>query len=85
MVAALSGLTDMDAFTLSTAQMMEAQRVAVDTGWPMMLVGALSNIAFKAAVVALLGPRALLTRIVVLFGLTGAGGMLLLWLWPPVS
>lgn len=84
-VAALSGLTDMDAITLSTAQMVSAGSIAVDTGWRMMLIGSLSNILFKGVVIAVLGPRQLLARIALLFGLSLAGGMLILWLWPAVG
>ena len=81
-VAALSGLTDMDAITLSTAQLMEAGGLAIDTGWRMMLVGALSNIAFKAGVVVALGSPQLRRRATVGFGLAMGGGVLLLQLWP---
>ncbi|MGE4492710.1 MAG: MgtC/SapB family protein [Syntrophotalea sp.] len=82
LVASLSGLTDMDAITLSTAQLITAGRLGVDTGWRMMMIGALSNILFKAGVVALMGSRRLLGRIAALFGLSLAGGILLLWFWP---
>jgi uncharacterized membrane protein (DUF4010 family) len=82
LVAALSGLTDMDAITLSTAQLIRAERLDVDTGWRMMLIGALSNILFKGGVIAILGHPRLLGRIAVLFGISMAGGLLLLWLWP---
>jgi uncharacterized membrane protein (DUF4010 family) len=81
-VAALSGLTDMDAITLSTAQMMVADRVTLDTGWRMMMVGALANIVFKAAVIAALGDRRLLRRVSVVFGLALLGGAMLIWIWP---
>ncbi|MGE4545665.1 MAG: MgtC/SapB family protein [Pedobacter sp.] len=82
LVAALSGLTDMDAITLSTAQLITADRLDVETGWRMMMIGALSNILFKAGVVATLGNPRLLRRIAVLFGGSLLGGMVLLWLWP---
>jgi uncharacterized membrane protein (DUF4010 family) len=81
-VAALSGLTDMDAITLSTAQMMVSGDVGLDTGWRMMLVGFLANLVFKGAMVALLGSAPLFRRVAVLFGLSFAGGVLLVWLWP---
>lgn len=82
LVSAVSGLTEMDAITLSTAQLMTIERISVDTGWRMILVGALSNILFKGFVVAILGPARLLGRIAVLFGFALSGGVLLLWLWP---
>jgi len=81
-VAALSGLTDMDAITLSTAQMIEAERVPVDTGWRMMLVGALCNNAFKVGAVAVLGHRRLLRRTGILFGIALVCGILILAFWP---
>lgn len=81
-VAALSGLTDMDAITLSTAQMIKAERLTVDTGWRMILIGGMSNLVFKTCAVAFLGSRFLLKRIVVVFGLSILGGVLILTLWP---
>ncbi|KAA5540737.1 MgtC/SapB family protein [Roseiconus nitratireducens] len=81
-VAALSGLTDMDAITLSTARMIKADRLDVDTGWRMILVGGMSNLVFKGFAVAFLGSRQLLRRIAVLFGLSFLGGVLVLIFWP---
>ncbi|MEM9558514.1 MAG: MgtC/SapB family protein [Acidobacteriota bacterium] len=81
-VAVLSGLTDMDAITLSTAQLMASERIDHDLGWRLILVGALSNLVFKGGVVAVLGPRRLLARMALLFGLTLAGGLALLLWWP---
>ncbi|ACF46991.1 membrane protein [Prosthecochloris aestuarii DSM 271] len=81
-VAVISGLTDMDAITLSTTRLIEAGRLSVETGWRMMLLGALSNIAFKAGAVAFLGHRRLFLRVALLFGLSFIGGVLLLLFWP---
>jgi uncharacterized membrane protein (DUF4010 family) len=81
-VAALSGLTDMDAITLSTAQMINKDRLDVDAGWRMILIGFLSNLVFKGAAIAVLGSRDLLVRIVFAFGLAIAAGGLLLASWP---
>jgi uncharacterized membrane protein (DUF4010 family) len=81
-VAALSGLTDMDAITLSTAQMINKDRLDVGTGWRMILIGFLSNLVFKGIAIAVLGCRELLIRIAIAFGLAIVGGVLLLALWP---
>ncbi|MEZ6097687.1 MAG: MgtC/SapB family protein [Pirellulaceae bacterium] len=81
-VAALSGLTDMDAITLSTAQMINKERLDVDTGWRMILIGALSNMVFKAGTVAVLGNRKLLLLVSLAFGVAFVGGILLLAFWP---
>ncbi|MHC4427379.1 MAG: MgtC/SapB family protein [Planctomycetota bacterium] len=81
-VAGLSGMTDMDAITLSTAQFMKAQTIEMATGWRLILVGAMANLVFKVATVALLGFRGLLWRIAILFGISLAGGVALLLFWP---
>ncbi len=81
-VSVLSGLTDMDAITLSTAQLMKKGQLGVDMGWRMILVGALSNLAFKAGAVAVLGHRKMTVRVVAAFGLAILGGVALLVFWP---
>jgi uncharacterized membrane protein (DUF4010 family) len=84
-IATLSGLTDVDAITLSTAELMKTERIAVDTGWRMMMIAALSNVAFKWAAVALLGPRRLLAPVGLMFLAAIVSGCAVLWLWPPVG
>jgi uncharacterized membrane protein (DUF4010 family) len=82
LVAALSGLTDVDAITLSTAQLVNAGRLEASSGWRVILLAALSNLLFKAGAVALLGKRQLLLKIAALYGVALAVGLgLLLW-WP---
>src|SRR5690606_28366923 len=81
-VALLSGLTDVDAITLSTAQLVRASRLDPATGWRLILVGALANGVFKGAAVAVLGTRALFARVAVWFGLAIAAGLAILILWP---
>lgn len=81
-VAALSGLTDMDAITLSTAQLVNAGRLDAATAWRLILVGAMANLVFKGAVVAAMGSRLLGSRIAVMFGSSLAAGALILLLWP---
>jgi uncharacterized membrane protein (DUF4010 family) len=80
--AVLSGLTDMDAITLSTAQL--ASRDALDTNnaWRVILVASLSNFFFKAGVVAWVGDRRLLKTVSILFGAAILTGGAILWLWP---
>jgi uncharacterized membrane protein (DUF4010 family) len=81
-VAAMSGLVDMDAITLSSAHMMKEGRIGVDIGWRLILVGAVSNLAFKFGAVAVLGSAVLRKRIALLFGLTTVGAAVLFVLWP---
>jgi uncharacterized membrane protein (DUF4010 family) len=80
-VAALSGLTDMDAITLSTAQMIKRERLDVDAGWRMILIGFLSNLGFKLAAIGILGSRGLLIRVAGAFALATVGGVSLLLFW----
>lgn len=81
-VAALSGLTDMDAITLSTAQLVSSDRLDGGTGWRLIMLASLSNLAFKAGTVAVLGHRHLLARIAPIYGLAAAVGVLLILVWP---
>jgi uncharacterized membrane protein (DUF4010 family) len=81
-VAAMSGLTDMDAITLSTAQMMEAGRLGFVTGWRMILVGALSNLAFKGGIALAIGRGELRRRIAAAFAVALLGGAAIVFFWP---
>jgi len=85
LVAALSGLTDMDAITLSTTNLIKSGKLTLDTGCRMILMSALSNILFKGCIAALLGSRALLKRISFAFAIPIAGGTALLFLWPKIG
>jgi uncharacterized membrane protein (DUF4010 family) len=81
-VAALSGLTEMDAITLSTAQLVQKGELSVDIGWRLILVGAMANLVFKGIAVAFLGNRYLTRRIAGLFAVALVIGALILYLWP---
>jgi uncharacterized membrane protein (DUF4010 family) len=81
-VASLSGLTDMDAITLSTSQLVASDQLQASAGWRAILIASLSNIFFKAGMVATLGTRGLLAWIGTLFAIAVAVGGAILWLWP---
>lgn len=81
LVAALSGLTDVDAITLSTAQLVSTDRLEADHGWKIVLIALLSNMVFKGCAVAVLGSRQLLKNVALSFGIVLAVGILLLLLW----
>jgi uncharacterized membrane protein (DUF4010 family) len=80
-VAFLSGLTDMDAITLSTGQMANNQWLEPVTAARLILVAALANILFKGIMVAWLGTAALLRRVGLCFGIALASGMAILIWW----
>lgn len=74
-IAGLSGLTDMDAITLSTTQLLKQAHIELSDGWRMILLGGLSNLVFKGAIAGFLGNRRLLMYLSVYFGLAIAGGV----------
>ncbi len=82
LVAIISGLTDVDAITLSLSQLMKGGGLNTSTGWRLILLASLSNLFFKGIMVAVLGTRQLAKWIGVSFGITIVFGLLLLWLWP---
>src|SRR3546814_864275 len=67
-VALLSGLTNMDAITLSTAGMAASGEIETDLAWKLILTASLSNLAFKGGIVLVLGNRLLKKYISILFG-----------------
>jgi uncharacterized membrane protein (DUF4010 family) len=84
-VSCLSGLTDMDAITLSVSKMFRAEGpnswIGIH-GWRLIIAAALSNLVFKGLMVGVLGTRALLKRITILYALPLAGGLAVIWFWP---
>lgn len=81
-ISAISGMTQMDAVTLSTARLVRDGRLATETGWRMLVVATMANGIFKCIVVAVLGNRRLLKRMALLSGLTLLLGAAVLVLWP---
>lgn len=81
-VAAISGLTDVDALTLSTSRLVDGGRLDPGDGWRAILIGVLANLVFKMGIVAVLGSRRMLGRVAVLFGVALAGGAVIFLIWP---
>ncbi len=81
-VAGLSGLTDMDAITLSSAQLVKTGAIETGTGWRLILIGALANLVFKFGIVATIGNRRLVWRIGLVFAGAWVAGGALLAMWP---
>lgn len=82
LVAVISGLTDVDAITLSTSNLVRGGTLDPAIGWRIVCVAALSNLVFKAGAIALLGRRSLLARVALGYGLVGALGIALILLLP---
>lgn len=81
-VAGISGLTDMDAITLSTARLTQAGELPTDTAWRAIVIASMSNLIFKLGLVTGLGRTRLALRVLPYFGVQLAGALLMLWLWP---
>ncbi|HEY8570451.1 MgtC/SapB family protein [Microbulbifer sp.] len=81
-VALISGFTDVDAITLSTANLAANGGLEVSTAWRSMVIASLANMAFKAAISGVIGGLALLRWVLLLFAIPFATGLILLWLWP---
>jgi uncharacterized membrane protein (DUF4010 family) len=78
-VAGLSGLTDMDAITLSTARMSLRDANLAQNGWRLLLVAAMANMVLKGAMAGILGGRRMLASLAWMFAIPLAGGCILLW------
>jgi uncharacterized membrane protein (DUF4010 family) len=81
-VAVISGLTDMDAITLSTATLTRQGRVAPETLWRVVVVASIANLAFKLGVAGALGGRGLMARLAPYYGAGALFGILVILFWP---
>lgn len=81
-VSIISGLTDVDAITLSLSQLMKSGSLETNSGWRLILLASLSNLVFKGIMVMTLGTKSLSKWIAISFGISIAMGILLIWLWP---
>lgn len=81
-VAAVSGLTDVNAISLSTARLVESGKTDVATAWRPVVVAGLSNQLFKLGMVGVIaGPR-LFRVMAFITGVNIAAGIVLLLVWP---
>jgi uncharacterized membrane protein (DUF4010 family) len=81
-VAVISGLTDLDAITLSTGQLANSDKIEAHIAWRVILVALLSNLLFKFGIVAALGPTSLTKRVGLATAAAVAAGVGILFLWP---
>lgn len=81
-VSILSGLTDMDAITLSTAKMTEQKSIESSLGWKLILIAFLSNLVFKGGMAMIIGGKNLGKTIALLFGIAILTGLAILFIWP---
>ncbi|SFN54479.1 Uncharacterized membrane protein, DUF4010 family [Bizionia echini] len=81
-VSIISGLTDVDAITLSLSQMIKGERLQTDLGWKLILLASLSNLVFKGVMAIMLGAKDIVKWLVSAFGIALVTGLLIIWLWP---
>lgn len=80
-VAAVSGLTDMHAITLSTSRLVRDGIVPADSGWRAIIIASISNMVFKLGMVTSLGGRRLFSMAAAIAGVQIMTAVLLLILW----
>ncbi|MEO6002667.1 MAG: MgtC/SapB family protein [Opitutus sp.] len=73
--AVLSGLTDMDAITLSVTRLVGTGEVETATAWRFIVVAAMANLVFKGGTVAVLGDRRLFHYVATGFGASFLAGL----------
>lgn len=81
-VGIISGLTDMDAITLSTAQLAGSNHIDPAIAWRTILVAAMANFVFKFGVVAAIASKALTLRVGWAFGIALVAGVAIFLVWP---
>jgi len=81
-VALIAGLTDVDAITLSTSQLVSSARIGADEGWRIVMTAVLSNTLFKLGAVALMGSRRLLALVAAASAAVIAAGVATILFWP---
>ena len=81
-VSVISGLTDVDAITLSLSQMMKGGRLQADLGWKLILLASVSNLVFKGIMAMTLGTKEMAKWIAMAFGVAIITGLMIIWLWP---
>ena len=79
--AAVSGLTDIDAITLSTSRLVDTDVIDQATGWRVIVVAAMSNMVFKFGIAATLGSREMARRLGILFAIAIVVGIGLIAFW----
>lgn len=81
-VALISGFTDVDAITLSTANLANTGVIHPSTAWRSMVIATLANLVFKAGAAGVLGGRVLFRYVALLFAGPFVAGLMVIALWP---
>ncbi len=82
LVAIISGLTDLDAITLSTGQLADSNKIEARIAWQVILTAVLSNLLFKFGIVAALGSANLRKKVAWSFAGALVAGIGIILFWP---
>lgn len=80
-VALISGLTDMDAITLSLSRLVESNQLEPDNPWRLILAASLANFVFKGIAATFLGGWRFGLRLLPFFVVVLLGGIALILFW----
>ncbi len=78
LVAAVSGLADMDAITLSVSQQVQNGTVAVSVGWKLILTALIANTVFKYSVLHFIGGKNVARKVIPAFSIVIIAALLLI-------
>jgi uncharacterized membrane protein (DUF4010 family) len=81
-VAAISGLTDVDAITLTTSQLAQRGQLEAATASRTIVIAVMANVAAKFVMVAIAGSWPLTKRMAPAFGLALLAGAFVICWWP---
>jgi uncharacterized membrane protein (DUF4010 family) len=82
LVAIISGLTDVDAITLSTGRLFLESRITGDTAWRVIFLASVANLVFKTGVVMVVGGPELRRRAGTMLAGLSLAGLALAVFWP---
>lgn len=80
-MAVLSGITDMDAITLSTAKLVHTNKMTAPEGAPVIITAAISNVFFKGVIAGIWGGRRMFLGLLLPWSLSLICGVFLLFFW----
>lgn len=79
-IAFISGITDMDAITLSTSNLVKNGKLGEEQGWKLIVIAACANTLFKGFIVGAFGNRVLFKMMLLPLVLTVSTGVALLFI-----
>ncbi|GLR15734.1 MgtC/SapB family protein [Portibacter lacus] len=80
-ITIISGLTDVDAITLSLSNTLNRGEIEASFAWKLILIASLSNLLFKGILAAVLGSKKLGIYVSILFGISIIAGIVIVLTW----